>query len=123
MMHGGNVWQGDGPEDWLDFSANLRPEGPPEWVKQAVSRALSDMRYYPDLSMRAARCGLAAYAGIDEKCVLPTAGGIAAIDLALHLRKGPVCVRRVTFGEYARRAALLDRTVLYDEKQGNTGGP
>ena len=23
MTHGGNVWQGNGPEAWLDFSANL----------------------------------------------------------------------------------------------------
>ena len=30
MKHGGNVWQGERPSEWLDFSANLRPEGPPD---------------------------------------------------------------------------------------------
>ena len=29
MSHGGNVWQGERPSDWLDYSANLRPEGAP----------------------------------------------------------------------------------------------
>ena len=53
--HGGNVWDGGGPEQWLDFSANLRPEGPPEWVMQAMKDALGDTRYYPDRSMTAAR--------------------------------------------------------------------
>ena len=55
MRHGGNVWEGGAPEKWLDFSANLRPEGPPDWAKDAMRRALSDVRYYPDRAMAAAR--------------------------------------------------------------------
>ena len=122
MTHGGNVWQGNGPEAWLDFSANLRPEGPPDWVTRTVTQSISRMRYYPDLSRREARRGLAAYAGVEENCILPTAGGIAAIDLALRLKNGPVCVQKITFGEYARRAALLGRDVLADDHLDETGG-
>ena len=40
--------------------------------------ALSQACYYPDRAMRAARAGLALYLGVDENCVLPTAGGAAA---------------------------------------------
>lgn len=115
MIHGGNVWQGNSPEAWLDFSANLRPEGPPEWVARTIAQAFSRMRYYPDLSMREARRGLAAYAGVEPCRVLPTAGGIAAIDLALRLKDGPICVQKTTFGEYARRAALLSREIRRDD--------
>ena len=43
--------------------------------------ALSQACYYPDRAMRAARAGLALYLGVDENCVLPTAGGAAAITL------------------------------------------
>ena len=118
MTHGGNVWQGNGPEGWLDYSANLRPEGPPEWVTRTVAQSLSRMRYYPDLSMREARRGLAAYAGVDESRILPAAGGIAAIDLALRLKDGPVRIIGPTFGEYARRAALLKREVRSDDIPG-----
>ncbi|MBQ9301270.1 MAG: histidinol-phosphate aminotransferase family protein [Clostridia bacterium] len=109
MKHGGNVWEGGNPGRWLDFSANLRPEGPPEWVQKTLRRALDDVRYYPDRSMKAARAGLAAYAGIPEQNLLPTAGGEAAIDLALTLRQGPVYADKVTFGGYAQRAAARGR--------------
>ena len=40
MRHGGNVWEGQ-PADWLDFSANLRPEGTPAWVMDTMRAALS----------------------------------------------------------------------------------
>ena len=114
MIHGGNVWQGSDPDAWLDFSASLRPEGPPEWVEKAIAQSLSRARYYPDPSMRDARRGLAAYAGVEESRILPAAGGIAAIDLALRLRQGPVRIPEPTFGEYARRAALLNRDIRTD---------
>ncbi|MBQ9197823.1 MAG: histidinol-phosphate aminotransferase family protein [Clostridia bacterium] len=111
MNHGGNVWEGSDPGRWLDFSANLRPEGPPEWVKRALLRALDDVRYYPDRSLRAARGGLAAYAGVPPECLLPTAGGEAAIDLALTLRQGAVSIPPVTFGGYAQRAVARGRPI------------
>ena len=87
MRHGGNVWEGQ-PADWLDFSANLRPEGTPAWVMDTMRAALLQACYYPDRAMRAARAGLALYLGVDESCVLPTAGGAAAIDLTLGVRRG-----------------------------------
>lgn len=111
MIHGGNVWQGASPAGWLDFSANLRPEGPPAWVFDVLRSAMDEVRYYPDLSMHAARRGIAMYAGVDPACVLPTAGGIAAIDLVCRAGTGRVVVNQPTFGEYARRAKACGRTV------------
>ena len=98
MRHGGNVWEGQ-PADWLDFSANLRPEGTPAWVMDTMRAALSQACYYPDRAMRAARAGLALYLGVDESCVLPTAGGAAAIDLTLGVRRGAVHEQQPTFRE------------------------
>lgn len=111
MKHGGNVWEGEGPESWLDFSANLRPEGTPDWVMETMKRALLDTRYYPDRAMKAARRGLAAYAGVDERQILPTAGGASAIDLVMSQAKEKVCVPHVTFGEYRERALVHGRCV------------
>ncbi len=109
MTHGGNVWQGVSPEGWLDFSANLRPEGPPDWVMQAMAGALRETRYYPDVAMRAAREGLAVYAGVPAACILPTAGGIEAIDILCRSGVGRVLTMPPTFGEYARRAQVYNR--------------
>ena len=111
MIHGGNVWEGD-PKSWLDFSANLRPEGPPEWVRDVLVRSLDHVRYYPDRSMRSARAGLARSLGLPEEQVLPTAGGAAAIDLILSAGKGRVLIPQPTFGEYAARAAVHGRETV-----------
>ena len=108
MIHGGNVWEGD-PARWLDFSANLRPEGTPAWVMDAMQSALADVRYYPDRALTRARNGLATYAGVPVDCILPTAGGAAAIDLVLQQRKGRVLTLHPTFCEYAERAAVHGR--------------
>lgn len=115
MKHGGNVWEGGKPSDWLDFSANLRPEGTPDWVMQTMRDALSSARYYPDRAMRAARAGLAAYAGVPEACILPAAGGAAAIDACMALHPGRVLTETPAFGEYAERAAVHSRAhALWD---------
>lgn len=111
MIHGGNVWRGQHPASWLDFSANLRPEGPPEWVMDVIRQSIQDTRYYPDPEMRAARTGLAAFLGLPVTHVLPTAGGAAAIDLVLGRQDGTVFVNPITFGEYAERARIHGRPV------------
>lgn len=111
MEHGGDVWRGGAPESWLDFSANLRPEGPPDWVKAALAEGIARARYYPDPAMRAARSGLAAYAGVGEARLLPTAGGVAAIELALSLSRGDVYVGQHAFSEYRARAGARGRRV------------
>lgn len=114
MKHGGNVWEEGSPGQWLDFSANLRPEGMAPWVREAMMAAVDDAAYYPDRSMWAARRGLAAYAGVPEECVLPTPGGAAAIDLALSLKRGRVRIDMPTFGEYADRARVHGCEVVLD---------
>ena len=121
MKHGGNVWEGDQPETWLDFSANLRPEGTPCWVLEVMERALADTRYYPDRALSAARHGLARYLGVEEACVLPTAGGAAAIDLMTASAGKRVRVLPVTFGEYRERAEVHGKPVSIWDGEGAPG--
>ena len=116
VYHGGDVWQGPTPGDVLDFSANLNPEGPPEWVRAAMLKGLENARYYPDLRQASALAGLSAHLGLPEACVLPTAGGIEAIACAAK-RFGNHAVAQPTFQEYGalcgahrdvKRSALAD---------------
>lgn len=109
MIHGGCVWDTGNPSEWIDFSANLRPEGPSPWIEKAVLEAGGTVRYYPDTEMRRAREGLSRFLDVPEDCVLPVPGGIAAIDLALGLSPGRVLIQPPTFGEYAGRAAVRGR--------------
>ncbi len=99
--HGGNVWQSGRPGDWLDFSANLNQEGPPEWAKAALAAGLESAGWYPDPEMKAATAGLAAHLGIPEECLLPTAGGIEAAALAAGLAERHA-ILQPTFEEYGR---------------------
>lgn len=110
-MHGGDVWQGRAPGDWLDFSANTRAGGPPEWVIDALRAGVDEARYYPDLRMDAARRGLAAHLELDEACVLPTPGGVAALALAMGVGAKGALIPTPCFSEYAALAALAGLAV------------
>ncbi|MBQ8507403.1 MAG: histidinol-phosphate aminotransferase family protein [Clostridia bacterium] len=116
MKHGGNVWQGEKPGDWLDYSANLRPGGPPDWVRAALQSAMENARYYPDPRMRRATEAMAAYLGISPGFVRPTAGGISAIQLANRLPSAETLILTPCFCEYeqfasspVRRLSLLQK--------------
>ncbi|MDD2309320.1 MAG: cobyric acid synthase [Desulfuromonadaceae bacterium] len=51
--HGGNLRRlsqaaGLPAEELLDFSANINPLGPPEWLRPLISSVVSDLVHYPD---------------------------------------------------------------------------
>ncbi|MFA5042996.1 MAG: cobyric acid synthase [Kiritimatiellia bacterium] len=51
--HGGNRNRlaqllGKTPDDILDFSANINPLGPPEWLRSVISRHIGELAHYPD---------------------------------------------------------------------------
>jgi cobyric acid synthase CobQ/L-threonine-O-3-phosphate decarboxylase len=56
--HGGHLRQlaaraGVNPEALCDFSANINPLGPPEWLRSRISNAISSLVHYPDPESRA----------------------------------------------------------------------
>ena len=116
MTHGGNVWQGQNPSEWLDYSANLRPEGTPEWVKSALLDGMENARYYPDPNMQRASHAMAEYLGIQADCVRPTAGGISAIQMANCLPSCETVLLTPCFCEYEQFAASPIRKVSLLQK-------
>lgn len=105
------MWQGDGPGGWLDYSANIRPEGAPEWVREALCRGMDNVAYYPDQEMRRARESLAKYLQIPVECALPTAGGISAIDMATHLDTTGMILCTPCFAEYGIQSTNRGKNV------------
>ena len=124
VFHGGDVWQGADPGRFLDFSANLNPEGPPEWVRAVLARGLENAAWYPDVRGRAALAGLSGHLSLPEDCILPTAGGIEAAAI-LARRAEPCAVAQPTFQEYGHlcpehRDVLRDQLRDYRPRPGET---
>ena len=97
----------DDPE-LLDFSANTNPSVP-EGVQQVYRAALTTARSYPSEDYAAYRRAAAAFAGCDPARVVPTAGGLEAIRLAVATTVeagGSALVPTPSFGEYAREVRL-----------------
>ena len=111
MIHGGNVWQGGDPAGWLDYSASIRPDPTPEWVKTVVLEATDRLSFYPDPSMKQARRALAAFLRVPEAVVKPTAGGISAIHLAAHIGNAGALQFVPCFSEYAAFSANTGKKV------------
>jgi len=111
MIHGGNVWQGVSPAQWLDYSANIRPEGAPDWVKDALMGAMERLPYYPDQEMKRARHALSEYLDMPPEYVLPAAGGISAIDLATHLPGTGMLQFTPCFAEYSMLSTNRGKSV------------
>lgn len=104
FAHGGDVWHGS-PGDWLDFSSNTNALGCPDFVRQAMLGAMDEVAYYPQVSMERAIRGLRRMLSVSPECVLPTNGGIGALELAITThRLSRVVAVTPAFVEYERIA-------------------
>ena len=73
FSHGGNLKSlaanARRPErDILDFSVNLRPEGPPEFITCALWRAMNGVTPYPSPDMQELREKAALHYGLSPEC-------------------------------------------------------
>ncbi|WP_195892497.1 pyridoxal phosphate-dependent aminotransferase [Halopiger goleimassiliensis] len=115
VPHGGET-----DPDLLDFSANTNPRTP-DGVAEVYADALESARRYPDDDYPDFRAAAADAIGCPESAVVPTAGGLDAIRLAMAVTLEPgdeVLLPYPSFGEYAREARLQGATarfVRYDE--------
>ncbi|WP_147804943.1 pyridoxal phosphate-dependent aminotransferase [Alkalicoccus halolimnae] len=90
-------------DELLDFSANINPLGPPEWLEEKAASALKRMHLYPDPDYPEAVHAIAAAEGVERENVLLTNGGAEAIFLASRLISGKKAVIiEPAFNEYSR---------------------
>jgi histidinol-phosphate aminotransferase/threonine-phosphate decarboxylase len=104
----GHVPHGGAPgEPRLDFSANTNPVVP-EGARAVYEDAFDSARSY-QRAPTSFREAAASFVGCDPENVVPTAGGLAAIRLAIQTTVGPadsVAIPSPGFGEYAREVRL-----------------
>lgn len=96
-------------EEFLDFSQNINPFGPPPGALDAAARALrEESTGYPDLSYADLRGALAAYLDVSPETVLPTNGGAEALFVAARVAasgtRAGALILEPTFSEYAAAA-------------------
>ena len=108
--HGGNLRQlalAAGTEDVLDFSANLNPLGPPEWLRAVISAHVSALAHYPDPDCTALVEAAAERYGVDAQEVICGNGSaeiFSVLPRVLGRRRAVVPVP--AYVDYARSAAL-----------------
>jgi len=94
--------------DRLDFSANTNPLVPPG-TREVFAAAFDTARSYPDDGYPDFRTAAAEFVGCDPEQIVPTAGGLEAIRLAIGTTVRPgesVLLPAPSFGEYAREVRL-----------------
>ena len=94
--------------DVVDLSANVNPETP-SGTREVYGAALAEARSYPDDGYPAFRAAAADAVDCAPERVVPTAGGLDAIRLAVAVTVAPgdsVLLPAPAFGEYAREVDL-----------------
>ena len=104
----------------LDFSVTTNPDRPPG-ITPVFDSTLASARRYPPDDYSAYRVAAGEYVGCNPKCVIPAAGGLAALRLTFEVSIGPrdtVLVPAPSFGEYEREIRLqgaVPEFTPYDE--------
>lgn len=104
--HGGDLWTaeeafGRPKEQFLDFSSNMNPLGPPSVVKHILRDGWRDMVKYPDPAVRELRNKLSLKYDIGVESILVGNGAAELIDLTARVLKPSVTgLARPSFSEY-----------------------
>lgn len=110
----------DAENDVIDFSANIHPFGPPEWMKQVFINSFEIISRYPDPAYTEATEHLAWFDEVHQDDVLITNGGAEAIFLTAKFFEGKkALIVQPTFSEYERacRHYHLDVQHVFLHKQ------
>ena len=115
--HGGNLRQlalsaGLSSEDILDFSANINPLGPPEWLRSLVSRNIGSLTHYPDPDYVNLQRAISARYGVTEEETIAGNGSteiLYLISRALPARRAVVPVP--AYSDYALASELSGLSV------------
>ena len=125
--HGGHVRNlanraGCKPEEILDFSASINPLGPPDCLRQVISRHLSVVAHYPDPHCLALRKAIASTFSVPAEKVVCGNGStelLYALPRALAVTHAVIPVPGyVDYTVAATQARLNITTIALDAKSG-----
>lgn len=111
-QHGGNLTalsqrSGLNSNELVDFSANLNPLGPPEWLRPLISAHTGDLVHYPDPHCTALSQAVAAHFATDPTQVLIGNGASELLHLLIRgLAKTRLVVPVPSYADYEEVAQL-----------------
>lgn len=116
--HGGKV-EKDTVCEVTDFSANLNPYGPPDFVHDTIKEAMAELKRYPDTESRELRAKIAKKFGCEAEEVLVGAGVSELIQLtAISFLKTRALTLKHTYGEYEVAAKIIGAGIKRVEMPG-----
>lgn len=125
--HGGNRYQlarlaGKSPDSILDFSANINPLGPPDWLRPVISRHIGELVHYPDPAAGALVAAVSRRYGVAADEILSGNGSTELIYLLAQVAGMKRAVIPVPcYTDYARAVRLAGmefKSVPITEKSG-----
>ncbi len=125
--HGGNMAQfcrvsGRSPEEILDFSVNVNPEGMPEFLRGAIIRCMETADAYPEPYAESAIQAAAEFHRISPEMIVFANGTnqiIHSLPSALGIRKANIFCPAFVEYEKACRAAAVDCLRIHGERVNN----
>ncbi|HWJ02818.1 MAG TPA: threonine-phosphate decarboxylase CobD [Verrucomicrobiae bacterium] len=115
--HGGNLQaarQVYGDLDFLDYSANINPLGPPPGVFTAIQQNLAQIIHYPDPQGTGLKQALGQRLGVSRENLILGNGAVELIYLlAQALKPQKALIPVPAFSEYAKAIRAVDGTVRY----------
>lgn len=110
--HGGDVWSHDVE---IDFSSNINPLGPPERVKEAISRGIEKIHHYPDINATELRSAISEYVSVETENVTLGNGSTELIKnfCEVFVNGGNVVIPIPTFSEYEVWSRLYGAELRY----------
>lgn len=114
--HGGNIHKASrGVETGkkiLDFSANINPLGPPEWLRPLVSKVLEGVVHYPDPDNTTLIEVIAEHLNIDKCCIIAGNGTTELLYAILKVIPAKRVVIPVpSYVDYVRAAEIAGKEI------------
>jgi cobyric acid synthase CobQ/L-threonine-O-3-phosphate decarboxylase len=111
---------GRSENELLDFSANLNPLGPPEWLRAAISAHVSSLRHYPDPDCTELIAAAAKHYRVEPDEVIAGNGSTEILYLLpTVLKKSRAVIPVPSYADYARaasQAGMQIQTVSLEEE-------
>lgn len=116
-VHGGDLQEAMrkyGRRQFIDFSANINPLGPPPGVFKAITNNLQHIIHYPDPLASGLTAGLSRRLQVPVERIVLGNGAAELVHLLAHaLRPRQVVIPAPTFAEYARAVSNVGAEITY----------